>query len=205
MFLQSEKIPLNINLNCGHCNKPVNMNKLSDLFKHGNNTGTPHFSVLYKCPNCENISLVTFYYNGYNYFFSSQLPKYTPKHNYDIPKDIETDRFEAWKCFIDESYKASAIMARAALQNAVRRLSAKGNNLKSEIDNLQSKGIITKQLSEFAHEVRITGNDMAHPESITVVNKNEIRESLDFLDGFLETVFVLPAIAERRKKDREGT
>jgi hypothetical protein len=162
------------------------------------------YYVLYECPNCEQISLVIFFNNSYNYFYDTQFPKYSPISNKDIPKDIEIDRYEAWKCYINECFKASAIMARAVLQKSVRKLGANGNNLKSEIDDLKNKGIITKQLADFAHEVRITGNDMAHPEDMDEVNRKEIEESLDFMDGFLNTVFVLPLIAERRKKERES-
>lgn len=122
----------------------------------------------------------------------------------DVPSEIESDRYEAWECYISGCYKSSAIMARAALQRAVRTLKAEGKGLFEEIEDLKKKGVITQQLADFAHEVRITGNDIAHPHEMTNVNEKEIIESLEFLDGFLETVFVLPSVAERRKKAREG-
>jgi len=142
-------------------------------------------------------------YGSHNYYYKTQFPKYSPEKMSEVPKEIENDRYEAWQCYFNGCFKSSAIMARAALQRTVRVLNAEGKNLYNEIEDLRTKGIITKQLADFAHEVRITGNDMAHPHEISEVNQKEVEESLDFLDGLLEIVFVLPSIAERRKKARE--
>lgn len=204
-----KEIPEYLNQNCGFCNTPVNFVKLSDGFYSGDNgeiyssSRVMYYSVLYNCPNCGRQSLIIFGKMA-NYTYHTQFPKYSPEKMFDIPIEIESDRYEAWKCYFNGCFKSAAIMARASLQRAVRVLQAEGKNLFTEIEDLKSKSIITKHLADFAHEVRITGNDMAHPEDITEVNQKEIEESLDFLDGFLETVFVLPAIADKRKKAREG-
>ncbi|HYE11960.1 MAG TPA: DUF4145 domain-containing protein, partial [Patescibacteria group bacterium] len=199
------------NQSCGFCNKPVNFKKLTDAYRSGDN-GSPYtdkesyYSVMYGCPNCEKQSLIVFgsiaVSGGRTFFYKTQFPKYSPIRMADVPEEIEKDRFEAWNCYFNGCFKSSAIMARAALQRAVRKLEAEGKGLYNEIENLKDKSVITKQLADFAHEVRITGNDFAHPDEISEVNQKEVEESLDFLDGFLEMVFVLPLVAERRKKAR---
>jgi hypothetical protein len=206
-------VPDYINQKCGFCNTPVNFKRLTEAFPCGDNgehyaANEEYFSALFDCPNCGKKSLIILGRRSvssyYSYYYKGQFPKYSPDVMSDIPKEIENDRYEAWRCYINGCLKSSAIMARAALQRAARLLKAEGKDLYNEIENLKEKGTITKQLADFAHEVRITGNDMAHPEEITEVNQQEIEESLEFLDGFLETVFVLPTIAERRKKEREN-
>lgn len=201
LFETYKEVPKHLNQKCGFCNTPVNFVKLSDAYYSGDNgdfysAKEEYHSVLYGCPNCSKQSLIVFGSKS-SYYYKTQYPKYSPERMHNIPTDIENDRYEAWKCYTNSCFKSSAIMARASLQRAVRILGAEGKNLFSEIQNLLDKGLITKHLADFAHEVRITGNDMAHPEEITEVNQKEIEESLDFLNGFLETVFVLPAIAKK--------
>jgi hypothetical protein len=212
-FETFKDVPKYFNQTCGFCNMPVNFIKLSDSYPAGDNgeyysAKEEFFSTLYGCPNCGKQSLIIFgrcsISGGYNYYYKKQYPKYSPHRMSDVPSEIESDRYEAWECYISGCYKSSAIMARAALQRAVRTLKAEGKGLFEEIEDLKKKGVITQQLADFAHEVRITGNDIAHPHEMTNVNEKEIIESLEFLDGFLETVFVLPSVAERRKKAREG-
>lgn len=214
-FQSFKEIPNHLNQTCGFCNTPVNLVKLSEAFPSGDSgdiyssSKEDYFSVLYGCPNCcrSNLIILGRRYTsfGSNYYYKTQFPKYSPKKMENIPAEIEADRFEAWKCYLQGCHKASAIMARASLQKAVRLLEANGGSLYKEIESLREKGTITKQLAEFAHEVRITGNDLAHPADAAEVNQNDIEESLDFLDGFLEVVFALPSIAERRKKDRDSS
>lgn len=208
-----KEVPKFINQKCGFCNMPVNFKRISDAFSCGENVEyyaakEEYFSALFNCPNCGKQNLIILgrrrVSSGYSYYYKTQFPKYSPDRMDDVPKEIESDRYEAWESYYNECFKASAIMARSALQRAVRILEAKGRSLYEEIEDLKNGGVITKQLADFAHEVRITGNDIAHPEDITTVDQKEVEESLDFLDGFLETVFVLPAIAERRKRDREN-
>lgn len=211
-FETYKEIPQNLNQQCGFCNTPVNFVRISDAYTSGNNESCypekEDFSALYRCPNCGKVNLIILSKKGTinsgAYYYIAQYPKYSPIKMDNIPDDIEHDRYEAWKCYNNSCFNASAIMARASMQRAVRILSAEGRTLYDQIENLMTKGVITRQLTNFAHEVRITGNDLAHPDEITKVSQSEIEESLDFLDNFLNTVFVLPAIAERRKKDRES-
>jgi hypothetical protein len=94
-------------------------------------------------------------------------------------------------------------MGRAAIQRAVRSLRAEGTGLKQEINDLVSKEIITKNLADFAHEVRISGDDAAHPEDLGDINRDEAEESLAFLDDFLRVAVAMPQLAERRKTERK--
>ena len=61
-------------------------------------------------------------------------------------------------------------------------------------------------MKEWGHEVRLVGNDAAHPkkpEKDTVVTKEDAEEILQLLEQFTQTLYVAPAIAEERKKLRE--
>jgi hypothetical protein len=94
-------------------------------------------------------------------------------------------------------------MGRAAIQRAVRDLGAQGVGLKQEINDLVSRGVITQSLGEFAHEVRISGDDAAHPEELGAITQEEAVESLAFLDDFLRVAVAMPELAERRRQERK--
>jgi hypothetical protein len=64
-----------------------------------------------------------------------------------------------------ENWDAAAVMARSALQSALRDKKAKGANLKQEINDLASKGFLPPIMKEWSDNVRELGNDSAHPQA----------------------------------------
>ncbi len=100
--------------------------------------------------------------------------------------------------------RAAVIMGRAAIQRAVRTLSAEGAGLKSEIAYLHAKGVLTTAVKEWADEVRIAEDDAAHPETMSKVTPDEAQASLEFMDAFLDHAIALPARAAARRAQRKG-
>jgi len=85
---------------------------------------------------------------------------------------------------------------RSVLDVATKKLNGKGKDLLNRIDNLREEGILTQSLSEWAHTVRINGNEAIHELTAT---KQEAAEIIEFIKMFLDVAFVLPTrIAERR-------
>lgn len=93
-------------------------------------------------------------------------------------------------------------MARSALQQTLRNQNAKGKNLKEEIDNLFNKGLLPKIMKEWSHELRLLGNDSAHPNNdIVEPNKSDVYAVINFLDHLLLYLFDLPKqIQEYRER-----
>lgn len=54
-------------------------------------------------------------------------------------------------------------MARSALQAALREQKACGSNLKAEIEDLASKGILPSIMKEWSDELRFLGNEIRSP------------------------------------------
>ena len=75
----------------------------------------------------------------------------------------------------------------------------------SEIKDLLQKQQITGSLTSLAHEVRLSGNDAAHPETLEDVDPEQARESLEFLDEFLQTTIVVPERVQQRAEARKRT
>jgi Domain of unknown function (DUF4145) len=119
----------------------------------------------------------------------------------EVPKLIGDDFREALRCEWVQAYKASVTMCRRALQASCVELKAKDGKLQDQIDELAAKGAITQSLKEMAHEVRLTGNDGAHPgkDGLNDVSPNDARDMIEFTREFFHHVFVVPARLKARQ------
>lgn len=164
--------------------------------KKPNESKKLNFDTL-KCGNCAGYVLVlwsaTSFGGGMHDFrvlpWSLKIDSF-PKH---WPDTVGRFWMQAHRSITEENWDAAAVMARSALQAALRKQGAKGNSLKNEIENLASQGILPPIITEWSHELRELGNESAHPNpnqpaSIPADAKHIVR----FLDFFLEYLYNLP-------------
>lgn len=119
-----------------------------------------------------------------------------------IPEDIKADFEEALLCYSVSAYRGAAALARRTVQLICLDKGAdKSKKLYQQIDELFSNGVITKDIQEWAHEVRFLGNDAAHPNK-DIVSGDDARDILDLLESLCEVLYVAPAKAAERKKKR---
>lgn len=180
---------------CPYCHKYTLLTKRGDF--------TSQYGVYWmgECNSCHKVVLVS---DHLDQIYPTPLPKPVDER---IPDSIRKDFKEAQKCFSIGAFRAAGVMARRALQNCCLDKGAKEkDNLEKQISWLFEQGIITKDLKEWAHEVRLTGNDAAHPkksEEDQPVTEEDAKEILDLLEQFTNVLYVAPAIAEERRKLRE--
>lgn len=159
---------------------------------------------IYRCtnPDCNKL-IYAIWGSGKSAKIVDMYPKRIPQIDKSIPLTVASDFIEAAKCFDNECFKASASMCRRALQSSVFQKGANGRDLIDQIDDLYSKGIITSDLKDWAHEIRITGNTGAHPDKdgLKDVGQDEAREILDFMESYLNYVYTMPSkVAEKKAK-----
>jgi len=81
-----------------------------------------------------------------------------------VPKNVLDDYVEAMSSFNINNFKASSVMARRALQQALEDKGAtKGSALAAQIEELKGKGLLSDATANLAHGVRQFGNFGAHP------------------------------------------
>jgi len=86
---------------------------------------------------------------------------------------------------------------RSVLDVCTKKLGGAGNTLSQRIDALRASGVLTQYLADWAHAVRIDGNEAIHELSAT---HKEAQELVEFIRTFLDLAFVLPRnIQERRQ------
>jgi len=75
-------------------------------------------------------------------------------------------------------------------------------NLEKRINNLADQHIITRQLAEWAHAIRIDGNFAAH--ELDSVDESFAKELFNFTEIFLMYVFTLPGMLAARRAQKPG-
>ena len=130
--------------------------------------------------------------------------KYTkyPEH---WPEEIGRYWIQAKRNLKDENWDAASMMARSALQLALRDRDAKGKNLKEEVENLASKGILPSIMKDWSNNVRDLGNVSAHPEpGQPATDPKDAEDVVEFLDFLLKYLYTLPhQIKEYRERQSE--
>ena len=150
----------------------------------------------FRCVNC----------TGYVMVLWSARENTADSHDYKVlPYPLKvTDYPESWpdeigKFWVQaqaslqhEHWDAAAVMARSALQAALRDNNASGGSLKQEIDDLAAKGILAPILKEWADQIRLLGNESAHPDPMQVIDPQDARDIVKFLNFFLEYLYTFP-------------
>ncbi len=116
-----------------------------------------------------------------------------PPHQ-SLPKPVAEDWVEAHKCMGITAYKAAAAMARRATQGVCIDQNAKPGKLANQIKELVQTGHLHPQLGDWADQVRLFGNDGAHPgdDGLDTVTQQDAEDALAFLDQLLEWTYVQP-------------
>jgi len=98
------------------------------------------------------------------------------------------------------------MMARTALQAALRHHGAEGKNLKEEIKHLASRGVLPPLMREWSEEVRELGNDATHPDGNSQgTDAADARDVVEFLDYLIRYLFDLPkSIADYRARRQQA-
>jgi hypothetical protein len=136
--------------------------------------------------------------NGGETIYPNPLPSPTDDR---IPEEIRNDLTESKYCYSINAYRAAAVMARRAMQNACINKGATKRNLVEQIDELKNNGTITNDLKEWAHVVRWVGNDAAHPNK-DKVEQEDAKDILELAEQFLHVIYVAPSIAKERRLRR---
>jgi len=119
-----------------------------------------------------------------------------------IPAAVLRTYEQALRCYASSLFDASALMSRKCLESVCATLSAEGRTLHAKLDAMQRAAQIDGRLAEWAHGVRVIGNDAAHGTD-QEVTQEDARDAIDFMEAVLTYVFVLNTRFEAFQKRRE--
>ncbi len=130
----------------------------------------------------------------------------------DVPEPMRADLLEAKRCLGISAWNASVVMARRALQTAaVQQNAPKGKKLWQQIEDLETRRIITPTQRKIADAARWVGNHGAHDTEpdvasgavvITDVTEDDAKETVQFVEHLFDTIYIAPALAQRQLEKR---
>ena len=127
----------------------------------------------------------------------------------NVPDFLKKDLLEANTCFANSCYKAAALISRRILQMCcLDKKAPSKEDLLKQIDWLLKKQIITAELQQWAHQVRIVGNEAAHEQEKNLkeaVTKEDAEDIKKLLKAIIELLYITPEISKRMQEKRKKT
>jgi len=203
------KLALN-NITCAFCGESGNFGVEHQASKAKSNGRKVLYFTTLKCGNCAGYELVLWSAasggDSNHDFRVLPRPRKVEKAPEVWPGDVGRFWVQAHRTLQDETWDAAAVMARSALQLALREQGASGSNLKQEIDDLAGKGLIPPVMKDWAHELRELGNESAHPKPGQLPTAaRDAKDIVQFMDYLLEYIYSMPhRILEYRSRRSSG-
>jgi hypothetical protein len=107
-----------------------------------------------------------------------------------LPEIVKTAYDQAARSLHASLFEPCVLMSRKCLEGVCKILSAKGRDLNARLARLHQDGHIDSRLLNWAHQVRLIGNEAAH-DIDTSVTKEDARDVFDFTEAILIYVFSL--------------
>ncbi|OGS40923.1 MAG: hypothetical protein A3K77_08580, partial [Euryarchaeota archaeon RBG_13_31_8] len=120
--------------------------------------------------------------------------------SHEIPSNISKILQEAKITYSAQCYKASAVMSRRTLEAITAEKGEDTGTLAKRIENLKAKGILDKNLADWATEIRLLGNSGAHFDPINEITKEDANQIIIFIEEFIKYVYIIPSEISRREK-----
>ncbi|MCP5347651.1 MAG: DUF4145 domain-containing protein [Gammaproteobacteria bacterium] len=101
---------------------------------------------------------------------------------------------------------AGAVMlAASAVDSMLKEKGYTENSLYNRIDKAAEDGLITNEMAQWAHEVRLDANDQRHADvDADLPNQNEASQSIEFARALAQFMFVLPSRVRRGIESAQG-
>lgn len=123
-------------------------------------------------------------------FFPVRPPSKSPEH---VPPIAAKAFIEGADNLLDGRYTSAVAMFRRSLDVATQQYSDEVTawKLEKRIDKFAAEGLITKDLKEWAHKIRLDGNEAVH--GLDEPTKDAAQELQLFTELILTYLFTLPA------------
>jgi hypothetical protein len=138
---------------------------------------------------------------GYNVvtYYPNPTPTNLPSH---VPDALGHYFTQASEAFHNRHYDASGAMSRKVVDVSTQKLlgedAKKFGTINARINELASRGLLTVELKDWAHQIRLDGNEASHDEK--PYTEDDAKELVGFAELYLTYVYSLPG---RLKDKRE--
>lgn len=121
------------------------------------------------------------------------------QHVYTLPYNLQRIYKETRAVLITGQPVLAGIGIRSIVETVCKDQKADGKDLKTKIDELAKRAIITADAAKILHSLRFMGNEAAH--EVKVHAADELATAFDVVEHLLQGLYVIPALAESLPKD----
>lgn len=181
-------------LECSNCSLTVSAT-ITGSYIHENSDDwicSTQYSLC-RCPECSSPILARQQrdYNGVDAYWEPPVKLY-PRSlfhiNPIIPEKLKIALVECIQCYKSQSYTATVMMCRRALEGFCQIKGVKEKNLDKSIKKLNELGLINSQLYEWADALRLAGNEAAHNIELEL-SPVDAKDLLDFTIAILDFTY----------------
>ena len=185
---------------CPHCG--VDKPNVSYLWQHEQIAfnGQRRFWRVYSCARCAGV--VTAEAPG----MDQETVRIFP-----APQDVSENLPERARAYLDQaisslSAPAGAVMlAASAVDSMLKAKNLTSGGLYARIDEAAKAHLITAEMAQWAHDVRLDANDQRHADdSAPLPDEAQARKCVEFALALGQFMFVLPARVQRGIKSAQG-
>ena len=185
------KLTVNLELGtCPHCSAAKPVLAVNHNLETNNHSNTDHRKWrIYVCTNCGGV--VTAWAVEWDHPIGDCFPKSQVVQD-DLPERVREFLQQA----IDSLHApAGAVMLSASAVDAMlKEKHYKEGSLYARIDEAVKDGVITADMANWAHEIRLDANDQRHAdENAGLPNQADAERCIEFAKALGQFMFVLPA------------
>jgi hypothetical protein len=121
----------------------------------------------------------------------------------DVPDNIADLYRQAVLCSRQQARDAAGMTLRKTLEVSTKTLepSLAGKSLASRIDALHGAQKLTADIRDWAHEIRLDGNEAAHDEA--PFSRDQVASLIQFVEAYIRYIYTLPALVSKSRLKRE--
>lgn len=186
---------------CPHCSVDTPNLTFAGQFQPASSAGVTRYWRAYICARCAGVVTANAY--GWDQEVLAIFPS-----SQDVSEDLPDRAREYLNQALNSlSSPAGAVMLAASAVDAM--LKAKGlssGSLYSRIDEAVKAHLITAEMAEWAHDVRLDANDQRHSDQdVPLPDQAQAKKCVEFATALGQFLFVLPARVERGIKSAKGS
>ena len=188
-------LPLDFCPHCGTARPFIGMPNQANWVPFAGHDGKRRLWGVYGCSSCGKLIVAV---------GDDDKPETPVKEIYPVPKSPPEEVPQKPKEFLRQAYlslsaPAGAVMLCASAVDAM--LKAHGydqDSLYDRIEKAVSNHLLTKEMGEWAHHVRLEANDQRHADkNAGFPTQEQAEQSIEFTEALAEILFVLPDRARR--------
>lgn len=181
---------------CPHCNIAVpQLNFAGACDTTDNRQRNRRQWQTYRCATCGGVTLAVAPYTDATRHIQGEITEIWP-----TPQSVNEAVPDRARAYLQQAIASIAapsgavMLAASAVDSMLKEKGFKDGSLYKRIDKAAAEHLITAEMAEWAHEVRLDANDQRHADDeAELPDEADARKSIEFTLALAQFLFVLPA------------